>query len=80
MKKIGILIERERAFSRELCRGIIQYAQDCKDWTLTMLDFESLMNQSALEKFDGFIIRAINKKIVKTFAARKNPSSIFLKK
>lgn len=73
MKKIGILIERERAFSRELCRGIIQYAQDYKDWTLTMLDFESLMNQSALEKFDGFIIRAINKKIVKTFAATKKP-------
>ena len=73
MKKIGILIERERAFSRELCRGIIQYAQDCKDWTLTMLDFESLINQAALEKFDGFIIRAINKRIVKSFAASQKP-------
>ena len=73
MKKIGILIERERAFSRDLCSGIIQYAQECKDWSLTMLDFESTINPSVAAKFDGFIIRAINQKIVDTFAATKKP-------
>lgn len=73
MKKIGILIERERAFSRDLCSGIIQYAQECKDWSLTMLDFESTINPSIAGKFDGFIIRAINQKIVDTFAATKKP-------
>ena len=73
MKNIGILIERERAFSRDLCSGIIQYARECKDWSLTMLDLESSINQSDSAKFDGFIIRAINKKIVDNFAATKKP-------
>jgi LacI family transcriptional regulator len=73
MKNIGILIERERAFSRDLCSGIIHHAQECKDWSLTMLDFESSMNPSIAGKFDGFIIRAINQKIVDTFAATKKP-------
>lgn len=73
MKNIGILIERERAFSRDLCSGIIHHAQECKDWSLTMLDFESSINPSIAGKFDGFIIRAINQKIVDTFAATKKP-------
>jgi LacI family transcriptional regulator len=73
MKNIGILIERERAFSRDLCSGIIQYAQECQDWSLTMLDFESLIKPSVARKFDGFIIRAINRRIVDAFAATKKP-------
>lgn len=73
MKNIGILIERERAFSRDLCSGIIHHAQECKDWSLTMLDFESSINPSIAGKFDGFIIRAINQKIVDAFAATKKP-------
>lgn len=73
MKNIGILIERERAFSRDLCSGIIHHAQECKDWSLTMLDFESTISPADLSKFDGFIIRALNKKIVDTFAATKKP-------
>ena len=73
MKRIGILIERERAFSRDLCSGIIHYAQECKDWSLTMLDFESLINPSVAAKFDGFIIRAINKRIIDAFVATKKP-------
>ncbi|MBO7166291.1 MAG: substrate-binding domain-containing protein [Kiritimatiellae bacterium] len=73
MKKIGILIERERAFSRDLCLGIIKYAQECRNWSLTMLDFESLISTSDIDNFDGFIIRAINDKIVSTFSETKKP-------
>ena len=73
MKKIGILIERERAFSRDLCSGIIKYAQECNEWTLTMLDFESLINKSDAAEFDGFIVRALSKKIADTFAATGKP-------
>jgi LacI family transcriptional regulator len=73
MKKIGILIEHERSFARALCLGIIQHAQNCKNWTLRMLDFESDINKATLKKFDGFIIRAINEHIVETFATTKKP-------
>jgi LacI family transcriptional regulator len=38
-----------------------------------MLDFESSIIPSIAGKFDGFIIRAINPKIVDTFAATKKP-------
>ena len=37
MKKIGILIERQRAFGRQLCSGIVKYAHTREDWTLELV-------------------------------------------
>ena len=73
MKKIGILIERQRAFGRQLCSGIVQYAQTCDDWSLTMLDWDDLTGTSHLKGFDGFIVRVTNDDIAKTFAQTGKP-------
>ena len=73
MKKIGILIERQRAFGRQLCSGIVQYAQTCDDWSLTMLDWDDLTCTSHLKGFDGFIVRLTNDDVAKTFAQTGKP-------
>ena len=73
MKKIGILIERQRAFGRQLCSGIVQYAQTCDDWSLTMLDWDDLTCTSHLKGFDGFIVRVTNDDVAKTFAQTGKP-------
>ena len=73
MRKIGILIERQRAFGRQLCSGIVQYAQTCDDWSLTMLDWDDLTYSSRLKGLDGLIVRVINDGIAKTFAQTGKP-------
>ena len=73
MKKIGILVERQRAFGRQLCSGIVRYAQTCDDWSLTMLDWDDLTCTSHLKGFDGFIVRLTNDDVAKTFAQTGKP-------
>jgi LacI family transcriptional regulator len=73
MRKIGILIERQRAFGRQLCSGIVKYAHTREDWTLEMLDFDDYARTSHLTKFDGFIARVINDDIAETFAKTGKP-------
>ena len=73
MRNIGILIERQRAFGRRLCTGIVQYAQTREDWQLTMLDMDDLVHPAHLAGFDGFIARVINGEIARTFAKVGRP-------
>lgn len=63
MKKIGILIERQRAYGRQLCEGIVRFTQTRKDWTLSMLEWEDLKHPDLLREFDGFIARLINDEV-----------------
>jgi len=53
---IGLLIERSRAFGRELCEGIITYAQERGDWELRFVT-PSDATPRRLADFDGFIAR-----------------------
>ena len=53
---IGLVVERSRAFGRELCEGAITYAQEQSDWELRFLA-PSDMSRRTLEPFDGFIAR-----------------------
>ena len=63
MKKIGILIERQRSYGRQLCEGIVCFAQTRNDWTLNMLEWEDLRSPERLKTLDGFIARLINDQI-----------------
>lgn len=73
MRKIGILIERERAWGRLLCEGIAGFAQTRGDWALTMLEREDLRKGAYLRNFDGFIARVSDAKTAAAFAAAKRP-------
>lgn len=73
MKKIGILIERQRAYGRQLCEGIVRFAQERNDWALNMLEWEDLHHPERLTKFDGFIARIINDQDAATLKTTGKP-------
>lgn len=73
MKKIGILIERQRAYGRQLCEGIVRFAQARKDWTLCMLEWEDLKHSDSLREFDGFIARLINDQVADSLQRTHKP-------
>ena len=59
--KIGLIVERSRAFGRKLCEGIITYAQDRDDWHLQFLTVGDLRRRNIQAGFDGFIARVTSK-------------------
>ncbi len=73
MRRVGILIERQRAFGRQLCSGVVQYAQTRDDWSLAMLDLDDLARPPHLAGFDGFIVRILNDEIARKFANTGRP-------
>lgn len=73
MKKIGILIERQRTYGRQLCEGVVRFAQTRKDWVLNMLEWEDLHHHERLKQFDGFIARLFNDQIAKNLQLTKKP-------
>jgi len=69
--RIGLLVERSRAFGRELCEGVITYAQD-KAWEIRYLDPDDVV-AARLADFDGFIARVTTRKIGRTLKATGKP-------
>ena len=73
MKNIGVMIERVRAYSRRLCKGIIQYSKEHNDWSLFMLDWKDLSDRKKLKDFDGFIARVTDTSCAEAFASMGKP-------
>ena len=57
MKKIGIMIERQRMYGRRLCEGVIRFARGRTDWALGFVDFDAIKHPARLSGYDGFIAR-----------------------
>lgn len=73
MKQIGIIIERQRAYGRNLCEGIVRFARERSDWSLNMFSFEDLRQARELRRCDGFIARVINDEIGDTLLGIGKP-------
>jgi len=73
MKKIGLLIERQRAYCRQLCEGIVRFVQTQGDWALSMLEWDDLNHPERLKGFDGFIVRIFNDRIASVFRRTGKP-------
>lgn len=73
MKNIGILIERQRAYGRRLCNGVIRFARERGDWNLGIVEFASLSRRSLLAKYDGFIARVMNDGMAERLKASGRP-------
>ena len=73
MRKIGILIERQRGYGRQLCEGIVRFAQTRSNWSLSMLEWADVSRASNLRGFDGFIARILNDRIASVFQQTRKP-------
>jgi len=72
-KRIGLLIERSRAFGRELCEGIISYAQERDDWEIVFLNVTDVRSQRKRSAVDGFIARVTSEELARNLKATKRP-------
>ncbi len=57
MQRIGIFVERHRAWGRRVCESICAFAQERHDWSLALLERADFRSPAALASFDGFISR-----------------------
>ena len=73
MKRIGIFVERQRAWGRQLCEGIASYAQERTDWELATLESEDLSNRRLLAAFDGFVARVYDETVAAAFRRAEKP-------
>lgn len=73
MKTIGILIERQRAYGRRLCQGVVRFAEEQKDWSLRMIEFGELDRSLKKGAYDGFIARVMNESIANLLRATGKP-------
>ena len=81
MKAIGIIIERQRAYGRRLCEGIVRFAKERKDWSLRVVEFQEIRGTTKLRSYDGFIARVMNNKIADILANTGKPVvDVFLEK
>lgn len=70
-RRIGLLIERSRAFGRLMCEGIITHAQD-REWEIRYLEPDDLRGRE-IATFDGFVARVTTDEIARLLAATKKP-------
>ena len=73
MKRIGIYVERHRAWGRQACEGICAFAQERRDWSLSMLEPDDFKSPSALARFDGFIARVPNAQVATALRQTRRP-------
>ena len=58
--RIGVLVERQRAYGRRLCEGAASFACECPDVSLGMLEWSDLENPRELSGYDAFIVRVLD--------------------
>ena len=73
MKRIGIFVERQRAWGRRLYEGIAAFAQERHDWELSALERSDLGNRKTALLFDGFVARVYDKRVASTLKRLGKP-------
>ena len=60
LSRIGVLVERQRAYGRRLCEGAAAYACECSDISLGMMEWRDLEDSRKLSGYDAFIVRVLD--------------------
>ena len=71
--KVGLLVERSRAFGRELCEGVIAFAQTRPDWELHFIGADEIHRRSLHQTMDGFIARVTTDAIASALKSSGKP-------
>ena len=67
------MIERQRAYGRRLCEGIVRFARDREDWALEMLDWADAESPAALSGCDGLIARILDERTAAALRRAQRP-------
>ncbi|MBQ3096757.1 MAG: DNA-binding transcriptional regulator [Kiritimatiellae bacterium] len=71
--RIGLIVERSRAFGRQLCEGIITYAQNRDDWHLQFMTLGDLRHRHIRSAMDGFIARVTSNAFARLLKSTGKP-------
>ena len=71
--RIGLLVERQRAYGRRVCEGAAAYALAHPGISLGMLEWDDLFSVSALEGYDAFIVRVLDDRMEKALRRTGKP-------
>ena len=71
--RIALQIEKNRAHGRALLEGISEYALDCLNWRLGLVDAADLVRRKELDKFDAFIVRVMDRATARALAKTGKP-------
>jgi len=58
--RIGVLVERQRAYGRRFCEGAASFACECQGISLGMLEWSSLKDPRSLSVYDAFVVRVLD--------------------
>ncbi|MBQ9430637.1 MAG: DNA-binding transcriptional regulator [Kiritimatiellae bacterium] len=73
MKRIAILVERDRAYGRGVCEGIAAAAPREDDWVLEFISAATLNQSAGLNGFSGVIARVADLRMARRLAASGLP-------
>lgn len=73
MKLIGVQIEHQRAYARRLIEGIIRFAQQQNDWSLSLLEWDDIEHRERIQHFNGFITRITDANKARIFEETGKP-------
>ena len=71
--RIGVLVERQRAYGRRLCEGAAAYACECQGLSLGMLEWRDLENARSLSGYDAFIVRVLDDRMDRILRRTRKP-------
>ena len=58
--RIGVPVERQRAYGRRLCEGVAAYAGEHPGISLGMLEWSDLDEVRNFSRYDAFIVRVLD--------------------
>ncbi len=73
MRRIGIYIERQRAWGRRVCEGIATFAQAHPEWQLGIIEHDDLTRPGGLDQFDGILARIPDARTADAFLRTGKP-------
>ena len=73
LSRIGVLVERQRAYGRRLCEGAAAYACECPDLSLGMMEWRDLDDSRKLSGYDAFIVRVLDDRMERILRRTHKP-------
>ena len=71
--RIGVLVERQRAYGRRLCEGVAAYAGEHPGISLGMLEWSDLNDIRNVSRYDAFIVRVLDDRMEQSLRRARKP-------
>ncbi len=71
--RIGVLVERQRAYGRRLCEGVAAYAGEHPGISLGMLEWRDLNDVRSYSRYDAFIVRVLDDRMEQALRRTRKP-------